>query len=390
MKTIFFSTATTPARSLAALIPSFIMSTLVIAAVCTLGINAATAQIIVGQSAPLTGSNADFGKDVRDGATAYFKKVNDAGGVAGQMIKLVTLDDKNDAKVSGENAKKLVNNENAVALFGFASATLSLPAMPVVAEKHVPFFAPFTGADTIRKQNNYVYTIRVTYTEEIEKLVTFWGSLGASRIAVLHYDDTVGKQNFESVAASLKKFGATPTSIAIQRNVEMNEASVNQVIAANPQMILVTTLAAPAAKLITSLNVLNKPYPVTSLSFAGASQIAKALGDKAAGITIALTVPAPRDVHIPVVKECAEVWRGAGNTRPMSVTALEACIAAKVLVEGMKRAGKEVTRESLQKSLSALTRVDVGGFEIVFKPGFHHGGKFVDIAVIRASGELRS
>ena len=92
-------------------------------------------------------------------------------------------------------------------------------------------------SDTIRKQNNYVYTIRVSYTEEIEKLITFWGSLGLSRVAVLHYDDTVGKQNFESVAASLKQFGATPTSIAIQRNVEMNEASVNQIIASNPQMI---------------------------------------------------------------------------------------------------------------------------------------------------------
>ena len=346
--------------------------------------------IVIGQSAPLTGGNADFGKDIRAGAMAYFKQINDEGGINGRQLKLVTLDDKNDAKVAGENAKKLIEDERAVALFGFASATLSLPAMPIVAEKRVPFFAPFTGADTIRKQNDYVYTIRVSYAEEIEKLVNFWGGLGATRIAVLHYDDLVGKQNFESVAGALRKFGKTPASIAIKRNAELSDDTVNQVIAADPQMVLVTTLSAPAAKLISALHAKNKPFPVTSLSFVGVSQLTKLLGTQSAGITVALTVPAPRNTNIPVVKECADAWKAAGNTAPMSVTSLEACIAAKVLAEGIKRAGKGVTRDSLQIALSALTRVDVGGFEIAFKPGYRHGGKFVDIAVVRTNGELRS
>lgn len=351
---------------------------------------AQSGDIVIGQSAPLSGGNADFGKDIRAGAMAYFKQINDGGGLNGRQLKLITLDDKNDAKLAGENAKKLIEEERAVALFGFASATLSLPAMPVVAAKRVPFFAPFTGADTIRKQNDYVYTVRVTYTEEIDKLVNFWGGLGATRIAVLHYDDLVGKQNFESVAAALRKFDKSPTSVAIKRNADVGDEVVNQVIAADPQMLLVTTLSAPAAKLISALQAKNKPYPVTSLSFVGVSQLAKALGPQAAGITVALTVPAPRNVHIPVVKECSNAWKDADNSGAMSVTSLEACIAAKVLVEGLKRAGKSITRESLQTALSGLTRVDVGGFEVAFKPAFRHGGKFVDIAVIRSNGELRS
>ncbi len=351
---------------------------------------AQSGDIVIGQSAPLTGGNADFGKDIRAGAMAYFKQINDEGGINGRQLKLVTLDDKNDAKIAGENAKKLIEDERAVALFGFASATLSLPAMPIVAEKRVPFFAPFTGADTIRKQNDYVYTIRVSYTEEIEKLVNFWGGLGATRIAVLHYDDLVGKQNFESVAGALRKFGKTPASIAIKRNADLGDDTVDQVIAADPQMVLVTTLSAPAAKLVNALQSKNKPFPITSLSFVGVSQLTKLLGTQSAGITVALTVPAPRNTNIPVVKECAEAWKAAGNAASMSVTSLEACIAAKVLVEGIKRAGKGPTRDSLQSALSALTRVDVGGFEIAFKPGYRHGGKFVDIAVVRINGELRS
>ena len=92
-------------------------------------------RIVVGQSAPLTGSNAEIGKDIRDGAAAWFKRVNESGGVNGKAIEFVSLDDKNDRKTAGANAVKLVNDSGAVALFGFASATLSLDAMPIVKEK---------------------------------------------------------------------------------------------------------------------------------------------------------------------------------------------------------------------------------------------------------------
>src|SRR5437870_4592040 len=102
------------------------LRTIVAALVAALPLLAAGAdKIVIGQSAPLTGSNADIGKEIRDGALAYFKKVNDAGGINGKHIELVSVDDKNDRKTAGANAVKLVNESNVVALFGFASATLS-------------------------------------------------------------------------------------------------------------------------------------------------------------------------------------------------------------------------------------------------------------------------
>ena len=70
-------------------------------------------RIVIGQSAPLTGANADSGKDIRDGAAAYFRKVNEAGGVSGRQIEFLSLDDKNDRKVAGANAVRLVNENNA-------------------------------------------------------------------------------------------------------------------------------------------------------------------------------------------------------------------------------------------------------------------------------------
>src|SRR5512132_3850370 len=94
------------------------------------GVTATT--VTLGQSAPLSGSNQELGQDIRNGALAYFKKINDAGGVNGRKIELVTLDDANDVKRAGENTQKLVEERRVFALFGYASATLSRPALPFV------------------------------------------------------------------------------------------------------------------------------------------------------------------------------------------------------------------------------------------------------------------
>jgi branched-chain amino acid transport system substrate-binding protein len=360
---------------------------------CALLIAAAPAlaqDIVVGQSAPLTGGNADLGNDIRNGALAYFRKVNESGGLPQGKLKLVTLDDRNETKLSGENTAKLVNEQNVVALFGYASSTLSIPAMPTVMEHKVPFFAPFTGADTIRKQNEFVYTVRSTYADEIGKIINFWGNLGNTRVTVLHYDDTVGKQNFETVATVLKKFDRTPVSVAIKRNAEITDQNVKDAIASEPQVMVITTLYAPAAQMIKRLKAAQRGGTmVTSLSFAGASQLAKALGPDATGVSVAITVPTPRSKGVPVVKECDDAWVASGQKDPMSVTALEACIAAKVLVEGMKRAGRELTRASLHRSLSALGRYDAGGYVVDFKPNFRHGGSYVGMALLKPNGEVR-
>jgi ABC-type branched-subunit amino acid transport system substrate-binding protein len=345
--------------------------------------------IVVGQSAPLTGGNAELGNDIRNGALAYFKKVNDAGGLPQGKLKLVTLDDRNETKLSAENTAKLVTEHNVVALFGYASSTLSVPAMPMVAEHRVPFMAPFTGADTIRKQNDYVYTVRATYADEIHKIINFWGNLGSTQVTVLHYDDTVGKQNFETVATVLKKFDRQPVSVAIKRNADITDANVKDVITSDPNVLVITTLYAPAAQMIKRLKAANRATMITSLSFAGASQLAKALGKDAVGVSVALTVPTPRSNGVPVVKECNEAWKASGQAEAMTVTALESCIAAKVLVEGMKRSGREMTRASLHRALSALGRYDAGGYIVDFKPNFRHGGSYVGMALLRPNGEVR-
>jgi len=345
-------------------------------------------KIVVGQSAPLTGSNAEIGKDIRDGAMAYFAKVNEAGGVNGKHIELVSLDDRNDRKTAGQNAAKLVNEQNAVALFGFASTTLSLDAMPLVQEKHVPFFAPFTGADAILKQNQYVFVLRASYADELEKILQHWQGFGTDRVTVLHYDDEIGNQNYATVERIMKAAGKKPVSVKFERNGTVTPAEIEAIVKSDPQVIVTTTLYGTTAKVLKALKESNHPYNMTALSFTGPSQLAKAAGADGLGVSVAGVVPPPAKHVVPVIKECGEAIRKAGIPE-LNYTNLEACIAAKVLVEGMKRAGRDVTRESLYKSLAGLGQYDAGGYTVNFGPELRQGSHYVELAVISKNGQFR-
>jgi len=347
----------------------------------------AAEKILIGQSAPLTGSNAEIGKDIRAGALAYFKKVNEAGGVNGRQIELLTLDDKNVRKTAAANAVKLVNEDNVMALFGFASTTLSLDAMPIVKEKHVPFFAPFTGADAIHKQNPYVFVMRASYEDELLKILDHWRNLGVTRVTVIHYDDEIGNANFRTVERIMKAAGKPTVSVKLERNGKVDPAQIQEIIKSDPEVIIATTLYGATSKVLSMLRAAKHPYNMTSLSFVGPSQLAQAAGPDAYGVSVSGVVPPPAKTTLPVVKECADAMKKAGGE--LNYTTLESCIAAKVLVEAIRRAGKEVTRESLYRGFQALGHYDAGGYSVTFGPDIRSGSHYVELAVISRNGQFR-
>jgi branched-chain amino acid transport system substrate-binding protein len=345
---------------------------------------------IVGQSAPLSGSNAAMGRDIRDGATAYFKSVNVRGGIAGRPIELVTLDDANNRQTAAANTQKLLAEKRAVALFGFASATLSLDAMPQAEKANTLFFAPLSGADPVRKAPPVVYTMRASYGEEMEKILGFWTGLGMKRVVVVHYDDEVGTQNFALVSQYLSKHGGTPpTALALKRNQAVDDAHVDRLREHKPDVIINTALSGAASEISKRLAQRGSFVPMSSLSFVGAQQYIDAAGAAAAGVSIAQVVPNPAS-GTPVVRECAKALVDAGVTAPMNSTHLEACIGAKVLTEAMRRARKPGDAASLLASMASLGAYDAGGFIVNYSAGRRHGSSFVDLGMVSRDGKLRS
>lgn len=361
------------------------LAALALAATCC----AAAAQDtwLVGQSAPLSGGNAQFGTDVRDGAAAYFAMVNASGGVAGKRIELLTLDDKNDRKAAAANTKTLLDKPNLVALFGYGSATLSLDALPQAEAAGVPFFAPFSGANPVRVKSPVLFTIRASYAEEMAAMLTHWTKLGFTKVSVLHYDDEVGRQNLEVVAAYLKKLNLVPMAFAMKRNATIGAADIQPLLQQQPEFILNTTLSGAAAQVLKELSAQGRFVPTSSLSFVGAEQFIKAAGPLSAGVSIAQVVPSPRKA-VPAVLECEKALQRAGVTTPMNTTHLEACFGAKILVEGMRRAKKPISAQGLRDTLANFGNYDLGGYAVRFAPGGHHGSNFVELAMVSRDGRM--
>ncbi len=344
---------------------------------------------VVGQSAPLSGGNAAFGRDIRDGAAAYFKAVNARGGIGGSPVELVTLDDKNDRKQAGANAAKLLGNADVVALFGFASATLSLDAMPQAEKAGVLFFAPFSGADPVRKPNPVVFTLRASYGDELEKMLAFWTGLGAKNVAVVHYNDEVGTQNLAVVTDYLAKQGKKPVAFPLQRNAKVGQAEVAQLLALKPDVIINTVLSGPAAEISKQIVAQGKFIPTSSLSFVGAQQYIEAAAEAGAGVSISQVVPNASS-SLPVAKECAKALKDAGITAVMNSAHLESCIGAKVLAEAMRRSKKPGDAKSVLAAMASLGSYDTGGFTVSYSPSQHHGSKYVELGMVTRDGKLRN
>jgi branched-chain amino acid transport system substrate-binding protein len=345
--------------------------------------------ILIGQSSPFSGSNKELGDDIREGLQACFKQVNDAGGINGRTLELVALDDGNDAKRAGENARILIEEKNVLAIVGYASATLSLPALPFVEKHKVPFVGPFTGAEPMRIFRRNVYNIRASYADELEKIVDFYTSTGSKKFSVIHYDDAVGKENLAAVELALTRRGLKPSSTgALKRNQTDLGAAVSDVVKAAPDVVIATTLYKTTGDFIKFAKKAGSGAQFASTSFVGGSALAAELGDQGAGVVVAQVVPPDSRNSIPIVREYQAAIEKSLGKKVYSFTSLESYIVGKVLVEAIRRAGANPTREGLLKTLDSIQNFNVGGFAIDFSPSNHNGSRFVELTAISKAGKF--
>ena len=345
--------------------------------------------ILIGQSSPFTGSNKELGDDIREGLQAYFKQINDSGGVNGRKIELIALDDGNDAKRSGENARILIEQRGVLALIGNASATLSLPALPYVEKGKVAFVGPFTGAEPMRSFRRNVYNIRASYADELEKIVDFYTTTGMKKFSVIHYDDAVGKENLTAVETALTRRGLKPSSVGtLKRNQTDLGAAVSDVVKAAPDVVIATTLYKTTGDFIKAARKAGSSAQFASTSFVGASALATELGDQGTGVVVAQVVPPYSRASIQVVREYQAAIEKSLGKKDFSFTSLESYIGAKVLVEAIRRSGANPSREGLMKTLDSMQSFNVGGYVVDFSPTNHNGSRFVELTAISKAGRF--
>jgi ABC-type branched-subunit amino acid transport system substrate-binding protein len=339
--------------------------------------------IVIGQSVPLSGSNADIGRDMRDGALAVFAKAN-ASNELGRRIQLVTLDNANNRQRAAANSEQLLGQHNAMVLFGYNSATNSLDALNAAQQAHVLFFAPFSGSLSLRNHPN-VYTIRASYKDEAGKILASKRAVGSDKAVVLYYDDEVGRSNYDAVAAAFTEAGlAAPKGVAVKRGVPLEPGAVDALLKDAPHYVLATTQFSAVGDYFKAVASRPNAVPVAALSFVNPDELAESQGNAARGTVVSQVMPSPRlanQIAMPVVKSCAEALT-ALNGGKLNYTSLESCIAAKTLLLALKKAGPKPTRESVLQAMSTLGHVDLGGYVLNFSPTSRHGSTMVELTIL--------
>ncbi|MFD1155975.1 ABC transporter substrate-binding protein [Undibacterium aquatile] len=351
-------------------------------------------KIIIGQSAAFSGPAAQLGIQLHAGAKAYFDHVNSTGGVFGRKIEVIKRDDKYEADIAAANTKALIETDDVFALFGYVGTATSNAAMPIFTQAKVPFFAPYTGAQSLREPfNKLIFNVRASYFDETEHLVDRLVNTGLKNIAVFYQNDAYGKAGLTGVERALKKKNLPIVDTAtVERNSLDVAKAVEKMMAKRPDVIIQISAYSSSAALIKEMRRLGYTGQFYNVSFVGSQALSDALGKDGSGVVVSQVVPFPWSAaNATVVGEYTKIMNKAG-IKDLNFSSLEGFIAAKVFVEGLRRSGQNLTREKLISSLESLNTksYDAGGFDINFSSSNHNGSKFVDMTMIGKDGKFKN
>ena len=346
-------------------------------------------RILLGQSVALTGPAAQLGIQMRNGAKAYFDHVNAQGGVHGRRIELITLDDQYEGKITAPNTKKLIEEHKVFALFGYVGTPTSSVAVPIFTEAKVPFFGPFTGAELLRQPfNRYIFNVRASYYDETEKIVEQVVSVGGKNIAVFYQDDNYGQAGLKGVEIAVAKRNMKVSALGtVERNTVKVENAVKAIAAMKPDAVVMISAYKSCAEFIRQMKKAGSGAIFYNVSFVGSQALADELGKDGSGVAISQVMPFPWGQSVPIVKEYQSLSAKAGF-KDFNFSAIEGFVAAKVFTEGLRRTGKNLTREGFISTLEKMEDADVGGFYVGFSPNNHNASRFVDLTIIGREGKF--
>jgi len=339
--------------------------------------------ILIGQSAAFSGAASELGTEMRTGAAAYFRVVNAAGGVHGRKIEMRSLDDGYESDRAAANTKKLID-DGVFLLFGYVGTPTSNASKPIFTAARVPFVGPFTGAESLRTPlNRYIFNVRASYFDETEKIVGQMTGQALDKIAVFYQNDDYGKAGLLGVEKAMErrkiKIVATGT---VERNTVDVAAAVKSIGKVEPQAVIMISAYRSCAAFIKAMRAAGFNPQFMNVSFVGSKALAKESGVDGRGVAVSQVVPFPWNIGVPVVKEYQIQLEASTGKQDYSFTSLEGFIAAKVLVEGLRRTGADLTREKFISAMETMRDFDLGGFWITFTPASHSGSKFVELTVI--------
>jgi len=338
-------------------------------------------------SGPLGAQTAEYGA----GARLYFDAVNARGGVHGRKIVYRTLDDAFDVKRAVDNTRRLIEQERVFLLYNNTGTAHTAAILPLAAEAKTVVFGPVTGASALRQQfNRYLFHVRAGYADEATRIARQLQEIGVTRIATLRQDDAFGNvlsaEIRQAAAAHQLQIVAEAAVDAKQPDFAGAAAAVAQ---ARPQAVIMCTAGATFIGLVKALATAPAHPPIYGFSVVSVDQVTRELGPAARGVVLAQIMPSLSNRANPVVNEFLTLAEARGTAGAPSQSRFEGFVHARVLVEGLRRAGRDLSTDSFIRAMESAGEISFGKFSARYSPQSHSGSSYVELAIIDGAGKLR-
>jgi ABC-type branched-subunit amino acid transport system substrate-binding protein len=341
-------------------------------------------EIRLGSSLALTGHAGYLGTQTLRGAEAYIRHVNDGGGVHGRKISIVARDDSYDPPQCLANTQKFIVDNDVLALFCYVGTPTTVKVLPLVEDARIPLVGMFTGANGLRQPfNRYVVNIRASYYQETEAAVRHLvGDLGLKKIAVFYQYDAYGFDGLIGTELALKEFQLEPVARGSYIRGTLNVAEgLERIKRSRAQAVVMIGTYDACARFIDLAKEKNYNPVFYTVSFVGAEELARRITDVGRDATVLMSqvVPPPSpDVAGPDGTDAASQYvrllaRYYPEDTP-SFVGLEGFLNARIMVEGLRKAGRDLTREGLIKAIESIRDLKLGpGMSITYGPGDRQG-----------------
>jgi len=363
-------------------------------AATTAAFTASAAELTIAQVAPFSGPLTPTGTHLRAGAQLYFDVINAGGGIHGNRLKLVSRDDGYKAAETVSAARQILRETQPLALFGIVGTgnIAALLKEKVIDDAGIPLVTVRSGASAVVNSGNpWVFLTRASYAAEIDKIVQQYETIGYRRFAVFYQNDPFGLDGLASAEAAIKKAeGQLVAKASYEKNTTEVAAAVKTLLAAEPQAVIMVSNTAASAEFVKQSRAAGNLAQFVALSVTDGPQVAERIGkDVAKGLAITQVVPDPGARSIPLIREIQENF---AKFKPQGIvlnhTLIEGYLGAKILGEGLRRAGPNPTRKKLRDALEDIRDYDVGGQYISYSPTRHTGADYVDITILNKEGKL--
>ncbi len=365
-----------------------------VALACTLACIGVQAQWVVGQVAPLTGKGGTQGRAYAQGMRLHFDQVNKAGGIQGQPVQLVVVDDGGHPENTVARTRELLAKSKPVVLAGFmGNGNLAALLGSGLLEQERISLVGYQGNDTEVARAPQVFSTRAGLQDEMAKIASHLAMVGITRLAL------VIEQRADSDAVlQLAQTTATPAGakLVAQLTLRNGRSQVLEVVEQlrktdpAPQAILLVASSPATAAFVEAYRMESGTAQIYATSDSDIEQLATRLPTELmSGLSIAQVVPSPYRVSMRLNKEFRDALAAQPKSAEMtaSYAMMEGYVNAKVVAEAMRRA-QPVNREKIAASLRNFSAQDLGGYWVTFKPGSQFGSRFVDLSIVSASGRI--